>query len=212
MTPSAWSEASRLTGEEAYSWLVAASASSADPFDIHVVASIFAIALDERRETGAAFGERCGLGGAALGALCAEMFPAAAPVLLQLAGGVAPAVDAEERSVHDILLLYASCRSPLERPLAAMIARRCCAPHHLWQDLGLRERGELSRLMQTHFQPLARRNAGDMKWKKFLYRMVCSSEDFALCTAPVCSDCADFEECFGDEEGESRLARIRNAV
>ncbi len=66
--------------------------------------------------------------------------------------------------------------------------------------------------MQAHVQPLAGRNAGDMKWKKFLYRMVCSSEDFALCTAPVCSDCSDFEVCFGYEEVESRLARIRNAV
>jgi nitrogen fixation protein NifQ len=50
-----------------------------------------------------------------------------------------------------------------------------------------------------------------MKWKRFLYRMVCSMEGFTLCTAPVCTECDDFEHCFGAEDGEARLARLRNA-
>jgi nitrogen fixation protein NifQ len=91
-----------------------------------------------------------------------------------------------------------------------MIARRCKWPHHLWQDLGLRDRRELSALMRRHFSPMAARNHGDMKWKKFLYRMICGSEGFILCTSPVCSDCDDFENCFGAEDGEARLARVRN--
>lgn len=212
MTAMTMGPAEPMSGEEAYAWLMSAAAPSADPFDAHVVASILAMAFRERAETGAGLGDGAGLDEAGLTALAAEMFPAAAPVIAHLAEGVSPVVEEEERSVRDILLMYASCASALERPLAAMIARRCAAPHHLWQDLGLRERGELSQLMQTHFAPLARRNSGDMKWKKFLYRMVCSAEGFTLCTAPVCSDCSDFEDCFGAEDGESRLARIRNAV
>ena len=102
-------------------------------------------------------------------------------------------------------------RKRLEGHLAAMIARRCKSPHHLWQDLGLRTRNELSALMQRHFARLAARNRQDMKWKKFLYRMVCGSEGFTLCTAPVCSECSDFADCFGAEDGESRLAWARNA-
>jgi nitrogen fixation protein NifQ len=82
-----------------------------------------------------------------------------------------------------------------------MIARRGLEPHHLWQDLGLRNRGELSQLMHRHFATLARRNVNDMKWKKFLYRLVCGTEGFAVCASPVCSDCNDYDHCFGDESG-----------
>jgi nitrogen fixation protein NifQ len=30
-----------------------------------------------------------------------------------------------------------------------------------------------------------------------------------MCTTPVCTDCGDFELCFGDESGESRMAERR---
>ncbi len=106
--------------------------------------------------------------------------------------------------------MYSTGAWSLEPYLAAMIARRCKFPHHLWQDLGLRNRGELSRLMQRHFTTLAARNSNDMKWKKFLYRLVCRSEGFSLCVAPVCSDCNEFANCFGAEDGEAILARMRN--
>jgi nitrogen fixation protein NifQ len=104
---------------------------------------------------------------------------------------------------------HASGQSSLEPPLAAMIARRAMEPDHLWQDLGLRDRGELSALLHRHFAPLARQNTGNMKWKRFFYRMICDSEGFALCTTPICSDCTDFDMCFGEETGEARLARNR---
>jgi nitrogen fixation protein NifQ len=90
-----------------------------------------------------------------------------------------------------------------------MIARRAMEPDHLWQDLGLRDRGELSALLHRHFAPLARQNTDNMKWKRFFYRMICDSEGFALCTTPICSDCTDFDMCFGEETGEARLARNR---
>jgi nitrogen fixation protein NifQ len=64
--------------------------------------------------------------------------------------------------------------------------------------------------MNRHFAPLARRNRQDMKWKKFFYRMTCSEEGFSLCAAPVCSECCDFQTCFGDESGPSLLARSRS--
>jgi nitrogen fixation protein NifQ len=106
--------------------------------------------------------------------------------------------------------MFSTDGSWLQRHLAAMIARRCKQPHHLWQDLGLNNRGELSLLMSRHFAGLAARNRNDMKWKKFLYRMVCRSEGFSLCLSPVCSECDDFANCFGAEDGESLLARLRN--
>jgi len=87
------------------------------------------------------------------------------------------------------------------------IDRRAAEDDHItvyWLSLG-----ELSRLMLQHFTLLAKRNTEDMKWKKFFYRMICRDEGFRICTAPSCSECNDFNVCFGDESGESLLARTR---
>jgi nitrogen fixation protein NifQ len=196
--------------DEAYQWLIGASASSPHSvFDVHVVAAILSLAIGEAAY-GASIPERVGLEKQPLMELVAEMFPGAYSVLENEVTDERVEIDNEEQSLRDILAIYATGASLLERPLGAMIARRCKWPHHLWQDLGLRDRGELSVLMQRHFARLAEKNRQDMKWKKFLYRMVCSSEGFVLCTAPVCAECEDFLSCFGAEDGESRLARARN--
>jgi nitrogen fixation protein NifQ len=96
--------------------------------------------------------------------------------------------------------------------LTAMITRRSMSADHLWQDLGLRNRADLNRLMRERFSGLAARNVSNMKWKKFFYRMLCEMEGFTLCTAPTCRACGDFDGCFGEETGESALARIRRAA
>jgi nitrogen fixation protein NifQ len=202
-----------MTADEAYRWLIGTSEGSAgDEFDIHVVASILALAIAEAQGGERSVCDGVGLEEASLRELFAEFFPGAAGAVESFARNDAPAVDDEEQSLRDILRMYSSGTSRLARHLGPMIARRCGCPHHLWQDLGLRERSELSRLMKRHFDRLAERNRNDMKWKKFLYRMVCRSEGFSLCSAPVCSDCDDFANCFGAEDGESRLARVRNGL
>jgi nitrogen fixation protein NifQ len=196
-----------MTPDLAYRWLMSASGrSSGDGFDLHVCASILAVALAQAAEEGLSLAATSGLDASTIGALAAECFPAAAAALVEMAGAAAPAPGPEEQSVVDILLMYASGRLEFVRPLALMIARRCQEPRHLWQDLGLRERAELSQLMQRHFPRLKTRNSGDMKWKKFLYRLVCGSEGFVLCPAPICSDCDDFASCFGSEEGVAQLS------
>ena len=200
-----------LTAEEVYGTLMGApSASSCDAFDRHAVAAIVSLALAEAEAAGMPPCAGLGLGRADLLALAEELFPERVGLLGTLVPAGEVEVDEEERNVRDILSLYASGAGRIQRALIALIARRVRAPHHLWQDLGLRNRGELSELMGRHFAPLARKNSHDMKWKKFLYRMVCGTEGFTLCTAPVCSDCEDFANCFGAEDGESRLAVARN--
>jgi len=197
-----------MNANEAYQWLMEASADSeVESFDIHIVASILAVAM---ADDGQAVGAGVGLSGAELRALVAEVFPGAVAGFAGLSGELE--VDEEEQSLRDLLMMYASGTRFVEPYLAAMVARRCQFPHHLWQDLGLHNRAELSRLMSRHFQALAARNSNDMKWKKFLYRQVCRSEGFSLCVAPVCSDCDDFINCFGAEDGEARLARARNGM
>jgi nitrogen fixation protein NifQ len=196
-----------MTPERAYRWLMdAARPSLGDRFDLHVCASILAVSISQATEEQVSLVKTVGLDASTLAALSQELFPGAAAELVKMAAGPAPAPGPEESSVIDILLIYASGRLDFVRPLAAMIARRCQEPRHLWQDLGLRDRSELSRLMQTHFPRLKVRNSGDMKWKKFLYRMVCGSEGFTLCPAPICSDCDDFAACFGAEEGVAQLS------
>jgi len=200
-----------MTADEAYQWLIAASAGSRhDRFDVHVVAAIFALAISEAGDN-RTVAQGVGLERGAIMQLGAEMFPGAVPRLSEMVDDTTLEVDEEEQSLRDILGMFATGASQLEHYFVAMIARRCASPHHLWQDLGLHDRHELSVLMQRHFVRLADKNRQDMKWKKFLYRMVCGSEGFTLCTSPVCSECDDFKNCFGAEDGESRLARARNA-
>ncbi|MFS8035763.1 nitrogen fixation protein NifQ [Xanthobacter sp. AM11] len=209
-----------MVAEEVYDWLIASSTSSAaDAFDIHVAASIIALALAEAQlsahpqlEAEGAGLDGLGLERSAFLELAASLFPAAAPALTGIVGELSLPVTPEEQSVRDILGIYSSDAGPLQAPFIAMVARRCQSPHHLWQDLGLRDRRELGVLMARRFGPLAAKNRQDMKWKKFLYRMVCGSEGFTLCAAPVCSDCDEFHVCFGAEDGESRLARNRMAA
>jgi nitrogen fixation protein NifQ len=196
-----------MSPDRAYRWLMTASRrSNGDGFDEHVCASILAVAIAQAEDEGLSLAAASGLDAAMLGALATEFFPEAAAALVAMAGASAPAPGPEEQSIVDILLMYASGRLDFVRPLSRMIARRCQEPRHLWQDLGLRERAELSQLMQRHFPRLKTRNSGDMKWKKFLYRLVCGSEGFVLCPAPVCSDCDDFASCFGSEEGVAQLS------
>ncbi|MBI5163767.1 MAG: nitrogen fixation protein NifQ, partial [Magnetospirillum sp.] len=92
------------------------------------------------------------------------------------------------------------------RWLAAMVVRRSLKPDHLWQDLGLADRSDLSGLLLKHFHPLAVLNDRDMKWKKFFYRQLCLAEEVLVCKSPVCDACTDFAHCFGDEAGMSLLA------
>ena len=176
-----------------------------DAFDLHVAASVAAMAMAEAQEEGVPLSERIGLDAGDIAKLNALMFPGG---LAASNHGLTPAAD--EANLRDILAMYSASASAFEMLLARMIARRCQRPHHLWQDLGLAERGELTALMERHFPRLARRNAEDMKWKKFFYRMMCSSQDYNLCASPVCSDCDDFEDCFGSEDGPALLARVAN--
>ena len=198
--------------EGAYARLMAGrDADAPEHFDLHVLASILALAIEE----GAGLAAGAGLSPGESAELAARFFPHSAAWLAALAKGAVAGEGVtrgeDEACLRDLLATCASEHSRLQALLAAMIARLAQSPNHLWQDLGLRHRGELSRLMMRHFRLLAARNTADMKWKKFLYRMICRDAGYALCTAPSCAECCDFETCFGDENGESRLARVRRA-
>ncbi|MGZ9034608.1 MAG: nitrogen fixation protein NifQ, partial [Rhodospirillales bacterium] len=115
----------------------------------------------------------------------------------------------EEPDLRALLLEHRSRGAVEEAWLAAIVARRSLGANHLWQDLGLFSRDDLSRLLMRHFRPLAVRNSSDMKWKKFFYRALCERDGVVVCKAPNCAICDDVSLCFGGEAGEP-LTRLQD--
>jgi len=103
----------------------------------------------------------------------------------------------------DVLALLLECRAfnnMSEQWIAEIVTNACMGSDHLWQDLGLRSRDYLSRLMTENFPSLAAKNEHDMKWKKFIYKQLCEREGINACRAPTCEYCVDYLTCFGPEE------------
>jgi nitrogen fixation protein NifQ len=178
-------------------------------FDRHVLASILAVSAAEAGW----IAQRAGLAAGELTLLVAKWFPDIARSMPAWSPQTGSAVDDDEIAmVRDLLMAQRSSDGDVGRWLASMIARRSMEPNHLWEDLGLRDRSELSRLLLRHFAPLATRNVKNMRWKRFFYRTLCEDDGLVMCTTPVCTQCNDFDLCFGEESGESRMAERRREV
>lgn len=120
-------------------------------------------------------------------------------VATQLVAWDAPFSQPQIDEIDDLVVLlmeHASHPGVLARHLARAIAVASMGPNHLWEDLGLRDRDQLNALMQEHFTALRQRNARNMRWKKFLYRMLCERADILICKSPHCAQCDDQPLCF----------------
>ena len=96
-----------------------------------------------------------------------------------------------------LMLIDKAGDSPSEVWMAHVVAAGCMSADHLWQDLGLWSRTDLTGLMRRNFPALAALNARDMKWKRFLYKRLCEAEGIYSCRAPSCEACTDYAACFG---------------
>ncbi len=105
----------------------------------------------------------------------------------------------EYEDLIGLLLDHRSSIGPATEDVAFWVAAACLGDNHLWQDMKLNSRDELSDFMRTHFRPLFEKNARDMKWKKFFYKQICEREGFRLCKSPTCGGCVDYDKCFGPE-------------
>jgi nitrogen fixation protein NifQ len=83
--------------------------------------------------------------------------------------------------------------------LASIIAHACLRPDHLWRDLGLSGRDEVTDMLSRYFPALVARNVDGMRWKKLLARELALSLGRTPQPAPGCPGCEDFGFCFGDE-------------
>jgi nitrogen fixation protein NifQ len=81
--------------------------------------------------------------------------------------------------------------------LATIIANACLRPDHLWRDLGLTGREDVSAMLDRYFPALIVRNTEGLRWKKFLARELALSQGLEPRPAPGCPGCEDFGYCFG---------------
>ena len=209
-----------------------AAADEGHAFDVHLLACILGVAFAEVEAGTATLAGATGLDIATLDLLLADVFPGFEREAIEGFDATPPSPEIEEEMLRDLLLahiasldasrishlassdasgetVFALAIAPV---LARLVARRALRPDHLWQDLGLYDRSELNRLLARHFPELHAGNTANMRWKKYFYRKLCEAEGFSLCSAPSCADCADFAECFGSEDGESRMAEHRRTL
>lgn len=106
----------------------------------------------------------------------------------------------EKQDLEQLLRRFAAFQTGETEWLIAIIVAACLGSDHLWQDLGLWSRNDLSALLRHNFPELAARNCHDMKWKKFLYKQLCEAEGLYVCRAPSCEVCKDYLGCFGEED------------
>lgn len=111
-----------------------------------------------------------------------------------------PRLVEEKDELVKLMVMYRAGSDPSEITMSRIVATACMANDHLWQDLGLWSRKDLSELMLRNFPELAAKNDKDMKWKKFLYKQLCIQEGIYICRAPSCALCSDYHNCFGPEE------------
>ncbi|MEL6978379.1 MAG: nitrogen fixation protein NifQ [Pseudomonadota bacterium] len=121
----------------------------------------------------------------------------------EVAGGRASSEEgrlSEVQDLRDMLLASRARRAPSERWLVDLISAGCMGYDHLWSDLGLMSRPELTGLMRANFPRLAERNTENMRWKRFLYKMLCEGDGWYICRAPTCQECSERPACFAVEE------------
>ena len=95
-----------------------------------------------------------------------------------------------------LLLKHRARRSRSERWIAELISVACFGRNHLWSDLGLVARSQLSELINFNFPRLAAQNSKNMRWKKFLFKKLCEGEGLYICRAPTCEECHERSSCF----------------
>jgi nitrogen fixation protein NifQ len=150
---------------------------------------------------GGAMSDWLGLTPAAFHCLMEHHFPGAGLDALRELGRPVPEERRDEiNELVGLMLLDKAGETPSEVWLAHIVAAGCMAPDHLWQDLGLWARGDLTELMRRNLPALAARNVKDMKWKRFLYKQLCEAEGIYTCRVPSCELCTDYHVCFGPED------------
>ena len=111
-----------------------------------------------------------------------------------------PAREEERQNLKDLFAMHRTSDIEETGIIAEIIISGCLGNDHLWQDLGLWSRNDLSEVLKNNFTSLFEKNVKDMKWKKFFYKQLCDAEGIYTCRSPSCEVCNDYSKCFGPEE------------
>ncbi|HEY4298454.1 MAG TPA: nitrogen fixation protein NifQ [Paraburkholderia sp.] len=104
-------------------------------------------------------------------------------------------------TLHALLLTHASAAvHPGDAHcVATIIAHACLRPDHLWRDLGLAGRDEVTWMLTRYFPSLVALNVANLRWKKFLAAQRALSLGLQAGPAPGCPGCEDYGYCFPEQ-------------
>lgn len=80
--------------------------------------------------------------------------------------------------------------------VSSVLAHACLRPDHLWRDLGLSGREDVTALLARHYPGLVSRNVNNLRWKKFLAYTAREHAGLPTAAAPGCSGCEDEGFCY----------------
>jgi nitrogen fixation protein NifQ len=101
--------------------------------------------------------------------------------------------------LYRFLLAHRATKDSSHARIAGWLASACMGGHHLWQDLGLDERPQVTRLMRLSFPTLHDANERNLRWKRHLFLCLGESLGRPGLRPPKCDDCGDFAVCMGAE-------------
>ena len=88
---------------------------------------------------------------------------------------------------------------PETKWLAHMLACGCFGTTHLWKDLGLNGRDQVTHLVERYFPKLAEKNAERMPWKRFLIldlrKAILPTQLHYLKPEKTCIACDKYSQC-----------------
>ena len=151
---------------------------------------------------------RTGLPPAALAEVLASLFPGAqagsgaalAALRAQLLAYAARGLASPQSDFTRLLrVLLDACSGPAATTpwVTSVLAHACLRPDHLWRDLGLSGRDDVTALLTRHYPGLVARNTGNLRWKKFLAYSAFAHAGLPAQTAPGCAHCEDHGLCYG---------------
>ncbi len=80
--------------------------------------------------------------------------------------------------------------------LARTISAACFGSRHLWEDLGLSGREDVSSLLHHYFPSLYALNTQALKWKLFLFKELGMQQGQSGLRPPNCERCENYSQCF----------------
>ncbi|MCH3703194.1 nitrogen fixation protein NifQ, partial [Campylobacter lari] len=152
---------------------------------------------------------RTGLSPTELAEVLANLFPGAqagsapayanlrAQLLAYAARGLA-SPQADFTRLLRVLLDACSGQASTTAWVTSVLAQACLRPDHLWRDLGLNGREDVTALLTRHYPGLVARNTQNLRWKKFLAYSAFEHAGQPAAAAPGCADCEDHGFCYGD--------------